>query len=125
MEGARTFTGGKKGEDLFFEPTVLVDLPQKAPMDVDDETFGPGAALIRFESEDEAVEKANEDRVGLGAYIFSRDVNRCWHVGEALEVSMVGIKAAIDQSGCHPLRRSQREWIRKRRWQRRHQRVIG
>lgn len=99
--GAKILTGGKKGEGLSFEPTVLVDLPSKTPMD-DEETFGPVAALVRFESEDEVVEKANDVRVGLGAYIFSKDVNRCWRVGEALEVGMVGINTGmISQSAIN------------------------
>lgn len=54
--------------------------------------LGPVAALYRFDSESEVVEKANNTDVGLAGYFFSRDIGRIWRVAEALEVGMVGIK---------------------------------
>lgn len=64
-----------------------------------EETFGPLAALYSFTDEKEIIEKANDVDVGLAGYFFSKDVNRCWRVAEALEVGMVGINTgAISQA---------------------------
>ena len=53
---------------------------------------GPVAALYRFESESEVIQRSNDTDVGLSGYFFSRDIGRIWRVAEALEVGMVGIK---------------------------------
>jgi len=50
--------------------------------------------LIKFETEKEVIELANDTDVGLGGYFYSRDVGRTWRVAEALEVGMVGINTA-------------------------------
>ena len=60
-----------------------------------EETFGPVAPLFRFETEAEAIAMANDTEFGLAAYFFTRDVARCWRVGEALEYGMVGINVGI------------------------------
>lgn len=60
--GAKFLTGNMKGEGLFFEPTVLVDLSSETPMD-NEETFGPVAALVCFEWEDKVAEKVNDVKV--------------------------------------------------------------
>jgi hypothetical protein len=54
--------------------------------------IGPVAALYRFDSESEVIERANDTDVGLAGYFYSRDIGRIWRVAEALEVGMVGIK---------------------------------
>jgi len=56
-----------------------------------EETFGPVAGLFKFDTEAEVVKMANEAEVGLAGYFFSKDVQRCYRVAEALEVGMVGI----------------------------------
>jgi succinate-semialdehyde dehydrogenase/glutarate-semialdehyde dehydrogenase len=53
-----------------------------------EETFGPLAPLVRFTEEAEAVAIANDTRAGLAAYFYSRDIGRCFRVGEALEYGM-------------------------------------
>ncbi|KAL9938952.1 hypothetical protein V8E36_001765 [Tilletia maclaganii] len=93
-KGAKVLVGGKRGEGLFFEPTVLVNLPSGLPMETD-ETFGPLAALYKFSSEEEVIELANDVDVGLASYFYTRDYARCWRVAEALQVGMVGINCPI------------------------------
>jgi succinate-semialdehyde dehydrogenase/glutarate-semialdehyde dehydrogenase len=56
----------------------------------DEETFGPIAALTKFETEEEVIKLANDTNAGLAGYFYSRDVGRVWRVAEALEVGMVG-----------------------------------
>lgn len=55
-------------------------------------SLGPVAALYRFDSESEVIQKANDTDVGLAGYFYSRDIGRIWRVAEALEVGMVGVK---------------------------------
>ena len=86
------------GSDAFFTPTVLADVPADALV-CQEETFGPLAALTKFETEEEVIKMANNTPVGLAGYFYSRDVGRVWRVAEALEVGMVGTNTgAISQS---------------------------
>ena len=50
-----------------------------------EETFGPVAPLIRFKTDAEVIELANDTEFGLAAYFYSRDIGRVWRVAEALE----------------------------------------
>jgi len=93
-KGAQILVGGKRpsGPGCFYEPTVLSDVPAgPSTFFGQEETFGPVAALIKFETEKEVIELANDTDVGLAGYFYSRDIGRIWRVGEALEVGMVGI----------------------------------
>jgi len=67
-----------------------------------EETFGPLAALTKFETEDEVVRLANDTDVGLAGYFFSRDVGRVWRVAERLEVGMVGANTGIISQAVIP-----------------------
>ncbi|EPQ58959.1 succinic semialdehyde dehydrogenase [Gloeophyllum trabeum ATCC 11539] len=89
--GAQVLIGGKRieGPGSFYAPTVLSDVPRDALIN-DEETFGPVAALVKFETEEEVIKMANDTPVGLAGYFYSRDVGRVWRVAEALEVGMVG-----------------------------------
>jgi len=95
-KGAQILVGGKRLDvpGSFFAPTVLSDVPSNALIN-DEETFGPLAALIKFETEDEVIKLANDSDVGLAGYFFSRDVGRVWRVAEALEVGMVGANTGM------------------------------
>ena len=93
-KGAKILTGGKVMNGLFFEPTVLIDVPSNALI-AKEETFGPVSSLFRFKTEDEGIEIANATEFGLVGYFYSRDINRCWRVAEALEVGMVGINTGL------------------------------
>jgi len=100
-KGAKVVVGGKRGEGLFFEPTVITDLPDDVPTDRE-ETFGPLAAVYTFTSEDEVVRKANNVDVGLAGYFFSKDSARCWRVAEELQVGMVGINTGLISQNAVP-----------------------
>ncbi|RHZ58165.1 hypothetical protein Glove_375g91 [Diversispora epigaea] len=89
-KGAEILVGGVQRNGNFFEPTVLTGMTSE--MDITrEETFGPVAALYKFESEDEVIKLANDSNVGLAGYLYSRDVGRCWKVAEALELGIVGV----------------------------------
>ena len=67
-----------------------------------EETFGPLAPLVKFDTEDEAVEFANATEFGLASYFFTNDLKRAWRVGEALETGMVGINTGAISTEMAP-----------------------
>ncbi len=84
-KGAQILIGGRRIDSpgTFFAPTVLSDVPPSALVN-HEETFGPIAALRKFETEEEVIKLANDTEVGLAGYFYSRDVGRVWRVAEAL-----------------------------------------
>ncbi len=75
--GARCILGGKipEGPGAFYPPTVLTDVGPGMPA-YSEELFGPVATLIPVENEEEALRVANDTSFGLGAAVFTRDVER-------------------------------------------------
>ena len=94
--GAKVLVGGKRHAlgGTFFEPTVLTDVPKTAKI-FREETFGPVAPLIRFRTDAEAVELANDTEFGLASYFYARDLARVWRVAEGLEYGMVGVNTGL------------------------------
>ena len=102
-KGGRVMLGGRRHElgGAFFEPTVLTGA--SADMIVTrEETFGPFAALVKFNTEDEAVAQANDTIFGLAAYFYARDVGRITRVQEALEYGIVGVNTGIISTETAP-----------------------
>ena len=102
-KGGKLTLGGKPHEKggLYFQPTVLVDVPQSALL-TKEETFGPVAALIRFEKEAEVIEMANDTEFGLASYLYSQDLAKVFRVAEALEYGMVGINTGLISTEVAP-----------------------
>ena len=101
--GARVLTGGKRHAlgRTFFEPTVLADVTPTMKV-ASEETFGPVAPVFRFDTEEEALQLANDTPFGLAAYFYARDIGRCWRVAEALEYGLVGVNAGIISTEVAP-----------------------
>ncbi|AII07960.1 MULTISPECIES: NAD-dependent succinate-semialdehyde dehydrogenase [Rhodococcus] len=95
-KGAVVTTGGcnAAGEGYFYEPTVLADVPADARI-LKEEVFGPVAAVIGFDGEDEGVAAANDTEFGLAAYIYTENLDRALRVSSALESGMVGVNRGI------------------------------
>ncbi|GFZ44444.1 Succinate-semialdehyde dehydrogenase [NADP(+)] [Saitozyma sp. JCM 24511] len=85
----------------FFNPVVLADAPQDCLL-TDEETFGPVAALIKFKTEDEVINLANDTDFGLAGYFFSRDAARIFRVADALETGMVGVNTGVISQAVIP-----------------------
>ncbi|WP_178985405.1 NAD-dependent succinate-semialdehyde dehydrogenase [Winogradskyella helgolandensis] len=81
--GAKLLCGGTipEGEGFFYPATVLENVNPGQPA-YDDELFGPVAALIRAEDEDDAMRIANDSRFGLGGGIFSKNVEHAIELAE-------------------------------------------
>ncbi|MBE0474687.1 NAD-dependent succinate-semialdehyde dehydrogenase [Rhodoferax sp.] len=93
-KGARLLVGGKRLPGQFFEPTVVADATADM-LCAREETFGPFAPIFKFQTEQEAIDAANNTEFGLASYFYSRDVGRIFRVSEALEYGMVGINVGI------------------------------
>ncbi len=97
-QGARLVVGGERvGEgrgEHFYRPTVLAEVTSEM-LCTKEETFGPLAPVIRFETEAEVVAAANATEFGLASYFYSRDIGRVFRVGEALDYGMVGINTGL------------------------------
>ncbi|WP_175799699.1 NAD-dependent succinate-semialdehyde dehydrogenase [Burkholderia ambifaria] len=102
--GARVLTGGKRLPELgpnYYAPTVLGDATADMQLTCE-ETFGPIAALFKFDTEDEAVDAANDTPFGLAAYFYTQDVRRIARVSARLETGIVGINEGALASEAAP-----------------------
>lgn len=77
----------------FVTPTVLADVTDDMDIAVE-ETFGPVAALLPFDTEEEVVRRANSSEYGLAAYVFTNDLRRAARVSHRLEFGMVALNTA-------------------------------
>ncbi len=99
--GAKILTGGKIIKDLFYQPTVITNLPTDALI-AQEETFGPICALFSFETEEEAIKLANNTPFGLAAYIYSNNIFRCQRVSEQIESGMIGVNTGMVSNASAP-----------------------
>ncbi|KAB2581352.1 hypothetical protein BFW01_g10778 [Lasiodiplodia theobromae] len=92
-KGAKIELGGNRVTALgpnFFEPTIITGMTKDMKI-AREETFGPVAAIFKFQTEEEVVKSANEVEVGLAAYVFTRDLQTSQRMSELLHVGMVGL----------------------------------
>jgi acyl-CoA reductase-like NAD-dependent aldehyde dehydrogenase len=88
-KGARVVAGGRC-VGRCFEPTVLVDVPDSAPISCE-EVFGPVVLVEPFDSEQEALDKANGTDFGLSASVMSADVWKAVTLGGKIQAGMVNV----------------------------------
>jgi succinate-semialdehyde dehydrogenase / glutarate-semialdehyde dehydrogenase len=102
-KGARIVSGGRPHAlgASFFEPTVVTGVAPDMTI-AREETFGPVLPLLRFETDAEAIEMANDTEFGLAAYLFSKDAVRIWCAAERLEAGMVGINCGLISNEVAP-----------------------
>ncbi len=95
-QGAEVLRGGKRHAfgGTFFEPTVLTNVTT-GMLVTREETFGPLAPLIRFETQEEATALANDTEFGLASYVYTTNLARSWTMTEALEYGIVGLNTGL------------------------------
>lgn len=105
-EGATIVTGGaphtladpKNKDGYFIQPTVITDVTDSMRI-VQEEVFGPVVVILPFDSEEEAIKRANNSQYGLGAAVFTTDLERAHRVASEIESGMVWINSSQD---CDP-----------------------
>ncbi len=103
-QGARLMYGGTRidgRKGYFLQPTVLSDVPRDA-LCMHEETFAPVAPISVFDSEEEAVELANDTIYGLSAYVFTSNLDRAFRVMESLEAGMISINDGVPSTSQCP-----------------------
>ncbi|MGR5335334.1 NAD-dependent succinate-semialdehyde dehydrogenase [Vibrio gigantis] len=100
-QGAQPVTPTQELAGLFIQPVILKDV--KHDMDiVQQEIFGPVAPVMKFDSDEELIEMANDTIYGLASYFYSQNIHRVWKVAEALEYGMVGINDGMISTEVAP-----------------------
>ncbi|CAG8921792.1 unnamed protein product [Penicillium salamii] len=105
-EGARLVLGGSScsvnnGKGFFVEPTIFCDVSRNMEI-YQNEIFGPVVVIQPFETEDDAVEKANDSPYGLASAIFSQDITRCHCLARKIESGTVWINSSNDSDSLTP-----------------------
>ncbi|KKK14351.1 hypothetical protein P175DRAFT_0527546 [Aspergillus ochraceoroseus IBT 24754] len=99
-EGATLVSGGNPhknvgGKGFFIEPTIFTNVKDNMRI-YREEVFGPFAVICSFSTEEEAVTRANDTTYGLGAAVFTKDIERAHRVAADIEAGMVWINSSND-----------------------------
>ncbi|HMB48339.1 MAG TPA: NAD-dependent succinate-semialdehyde dehydrogenase [Afifellaceae bacterium] len=102
-KGATVKLGGTRtdGKGFYYPPTVLTNVPDTADC-LDDEIFGPVAAIQTFSDEKEVIGRANDTEYGLVAYLYSGDMQRGLRVSEKLDFGMIGLNRGLVSDPAAP-----------------------
>jgi len=104
-KGAKVVTGGnsleRKMNGSFFEPTVLTGITNEMRV-WKEEVFGPVLPIIRFNTEEEAIELANQTVYGLGAYVYTEDKGKADRVASSIETGMISVNGVSYTAPFNP-----------------------
>ncbi len=101
--GKIVYQGDKyEGEEgFFFPPTILTNVNDQM-MCVEEEIFGPLAAIATFKTEEEVIERANNTVYGLAAYVFTENLSRAFRISEELEYGIIGLNDGLPSTAQAP-----------------------
>jgi succinate-semialdehyde dehydrogenase/glutarate-semialdehyde dehydrogenase len=102
-KGAKVLLGGQRLDrpGYYYPPTVLGDVPDNAQL-LKEEIFGPVVALLAFDTEQEAIARANDTEFGLAAYVYTGDLKRGFRVCERIETGMIGLNRGMVSDPAAP-----------------------
>lgn len=100
QRGAKIVAGGVFSEHVgyFIPPTILKDVSMDSLL-MTEETFGPVLPIVKFSSDDEAIELANSSRFGLSASVWTRDKNRGMQIAKRLQAGAAIVNDVISYYG--------------------------
>jgi glyceraldehyde-3-phosphate dehydrogenase (NADP+) len=93
-QGGRILTGGKR-KGNFYDPTVMVDVPENAKLAVE-EVFGPVVLMYKYNDLDDAIKRANSVNYGLHAAVFTQDINKAFKAVYELDFGSVIVNDSTD-----------------------------
>ena len=101
--GAEVLTGGSRidGPGFFYEPTVVTNVAADAEV-MSTEIFGPVAALIPFDTDEEALRIANDTEFGLVSFVMTENLDRAMRMSEGLQSGMVGVNTGLVSNPAAP-----------------------
>jgi len=99
--GGQRLTGGAFDHGRFWAPTVLTDVTPEMRI-YREETFGPIAAVLVFDDEDEVLAMANDTDYGLASYVYTNDLGRALRTVEALDFAIIGVNDINPTSAAVP-----------------------
>ncbi|MFJ8247015.1 NAD-dependent succinate-semialdehyde dehydrogenase [Peribacillus asahii] len=94
LNGGKRLSDGAYSKGYFYTPTVLSDVTDNMLI-TKEETFGPVIPLLKFQSEEEVIKRANDIEYGLASYFYTKNLSRKYRVSEQLNYGMVGVNDAI------------------------------
>ncbi|EGW31642.1 succinate semialdehyde dehydrogenase NADP+ linked [Spathaspora passalidarum NRRL Y-27907] len=103
-KGAKLIVPGGRLPELgknFYAPTVIKDVTQDMRV-VQEETFGPLGAIIKFSTKEEVLHWCNDTPFGLASYVFSENLNNVWYMSEYLETGMVSVNTGLFTDAALP-----------------------
>ncbi|MCW6533382.1 NAD-dependent succinate-semialdehyde dehydrogenase [Sphingomonas sp. MMSM24] len=103
QRGAQIRLGGRAlaGAGFFYPPSVLANVRQGSAI-LDEEVFGPVAAVLPFDDAEEAIRLANATEYGLAAYVYSADLKRALNIAERIECGMIAINRGLVSDAAAP-----------------------
>ncbi|WP_339846564.1 NAD-dependent succinate-semialdehyde dehydrogenase [uncultured Halopseudomonas sp.] len=102
-KGATHVAGPKPEADngAYVHPVLITDVTPDMEL-CEDETFGPLAAVMKFDTEEEALKIANDTPYGLAAYFYSTNIHRIWRVADELEAGIIGVNEGAVSNAAAP-----------------------
>ncbi|KGP74570.1 NAD-dependent succinate-semialdehyde dehydrogenase [Pontibacillus yanchengensis] len=100
-KGANVIYKGENQDSLYFSPVVLTDAKEDM-ICMSEETFGPLVPIATFQTEGEAIQRANDTIYGLSAYVFTENMTKGITISEQLEYGIVGLNDGLPSTPQAP-----------------------